>query len=66
MPHVLTEAAIWFAQPGDEGISFETLAEAVLHAASIARNDRHRGARICTSSGATYGWNAIEEIWRRL
>jgi len=66
MPHRLIEPATWFAEPGAEGISFDTFAKAVLHAMDLPRNDRHRRANIVTQSGSIYGWDAIEAIFERL
>jgi hypothetical protein len=65
MPLNLNEPAIWFAAPGVEGESFELLEQAVRYALRMPADDRNNRASIVTSSGATYGWNAIEHIFER-
>lgn len=65
MPVNLNEPAVWFAAPVTTGEPFDLLEEAVRHALRLPADDRHNRATIITSSGATYGWNAIEHIFER-
>jgi hypothetical protein len=66
MPHRLIEPATWFAQPSSEGLPFDTVARAVVYAMTLPLDDRHRLATIVTKHGSIYGWDAIEEMSRRL
>jgi hypothetical protein len=54
----LDEPAIWFPEPGSEGIAFELLSQAIRHAV-MCPGPRHPQAVIVTRSGSRFGWNAI-------
>jgi hypothetical protein len=62
MPTNKNEPATWFAEPGAAGKRFDLLELAIAHALAIPLYERHHGAKIVGKSGATYGWDAINEI----
>ena len=62
MPTNKNEPATWFAEPGAAGMRFDLLELAIAHALATHPNERHHGANIVAKSGATYGWDAINEI----
>ena len=61
---ILNEPATWFAEPGSCGDYFELLGLALAQAVSLPRDQRHPRAKIVTTSGATFGWDEIDDIHR--
>jgi hypothetical protein len=62
MPTILNEPATWFSGPEAEGVAFDFLDAAVLHALAIPMADRHGLGHIVTRSVSTYGWEAIKTL----